>query len=810
MAMKFNLTRRKTRKAAYARLEVSESAFIPYQYHWDRETLMTRKKEFVQIIKLDGFSFETADDEDVDMKKLVRNSLLKSMADGTFSAWFHTIRRRQSAYPGGKQPPGFTAYVDKLWHEKHHSKDSYINELYITLVRKADTKGAAKIHHFMKKASEVSSKTAQLDAMHNAQKELAEATQRLCATFKDYGARLLTTYENEHGVFSEPMEFLARLINCGFSQPMRLTATNIAHYLPIYRLYFGDRAVEVSGGPKKRFAGLISIKEYAPATAAGLLDGFLQLPFEFIISQSFEFQNRSVNINKMQIQQRRMMAAEDAAISQIAEISDALDMAMSGHVAFGDHHMTVMCYEETLPELEKVLSLAHAELVNLGINPVREKFVMEQAFWAQLPANFEMVARKSKINTMNVSGFASLHNYPCGKIANNHWGDAVTVFDTSSGTPYFFNFHNRDVGHTTIIGPTGAGKTVLLNFLCAQAQKFNCRTFFFDKDRGAEIFVRAIGGKYTVIEPSTPCRFNPLQLPDTPENRTFLAEWLRTLVTVHDEPFMAEDMERLNEAVAGNYKLDKKDRILHNIAPFLGIEGPGTLAGRLKMWHSNGAYAGLFDNPTDVVDFSIGSAFGFEMGEVLKERVSLEPTLLYLFHRISLSLDGTPTIIVLDEAWALIDNKIFGSRIRDWLKTLRKLNGMVVFATQSVEDATNSAISETLIQQTATQIFLPNPKATDAYKKAFMVSEREFNLLKTTDPGSRFFLVKQGKDVVVARIDLSGMDDVINVLSARAETVSMLDEIRKEVGDEPEAWMAPFQERVRLEKEKLAAKESKK
>ena len=807
--MKISLQRRKTQKATYSKLEVSAAQFIPYEYHWDRETILTKKQEFVQILKLDGFAFETADDDDVDMKKLVRNSLLKSMADGTFAVWFHTLRRRQSAYPAGKQPPGFAAYVDKLWHEKHSNKNTYVNEIYITIVRKADTKGAAKVHHYLKKASEAGNKTAQIDALRDAQKELAETASRLAATFRDYGARVLTTYENEHGVFSEPMEFLAKLINCGFSQPMRFTATDMSRYLPIYRLYFGGRAIEVSGGPRKRFAGLISIKEYSPATAAGLLDGFLQLPFEFIITQSFAFHNRSVNINRMQMRQRRMMAAEDAAISQIAEISDALDMAMSGHVAFGPHHLTVMCFEENLPELEKVLSLAIAELVNLGINPVREKFVMEQAFWAQLPGNFEYIARGADISTMNLAGFASLHNYPIGRIKNNHWGDAVTVFDTSSGTPYYFNFHNRDVGHSVIIGPTGAGKTVLLNFLCSQAQKFNCRIFFFDKDRGAEIFMRAIGGKYTIIEPGKVCNFNPLQLPDTPENRTFLAEWIHTMVTVHDEPFTADDLDRINDAVAGNYKLARKDRILRNIAPFLGIEGPGTMASRLKMWHSGGPYSGLFDNPTDVVDFSVGSCFGFEMGEVLKERVSLEPTLLYLFHRISLSLDGTPTIIVLDEAWALIDNKIFAGRIRDWLKTLRKLNGMVVFATQSVEDATNSAISETLIQQTATQIFLPNPKATDAYKKAFMVSEREFNLLKTTDPGSRYFLVKQGKDVVVARIDLSGMDDVINVLSARAETVSILDEVRREYGDAPEAWMAPFQRRVKLERDKLASKDKK-
>ncbi len=808
--MLHHFQRRHTKKASYAKLEVAESTFIPYSYHWDKETILTKKKEFLQIIKVEGFSFETADDEDVDMKKMVRNSLLKSMADGNFALWFHTVRRRQSAYPGGKQPPGFASYVDKLWHEKHHSKDSYVNELYITVIRKPDTKGAAKVHHLFKRATEMSDKALQIESMHEAHKELSEAVNRLVATLRDYGARTLSTYENDHGVFSEPLEFLSKLVNCGFSNPMRYSGSEISSTLPMYRKYFSDRIIEVVGAPKKRFAGLVSIKEYAPATAAGLLDGFLQLPFEFIISQSYTFHNRSAKISNMQLRQRRMMAAEDAAISQIAEISDALDMAMSGHVAFGPHQLSVMCFEENMQDLERVLSLAIAELVNIGINPTREKFVLEPMFWAQLPANFEYIARGADISTLNLAGFASLHNYPIGKMSGNHWGDAVTVFDTSSGTPYFFNFHNRDVGHTTIIGPTGSGKTVLLNFLCAQAQKFNCRTFFFDKDRGAEIFIRAIGGKYTVIEPGKKCRFNPLQLPDTPENRTFLTEWLHTLVTVNDEPFTADDMDRLSEAVAGNYKLDKKDRMLRNIAPFLGIEGPGTIAGRLKMWHSDGAYAGLFDNETDVIDFGIGNAFGFEMGEVLKERVSLEPTLLYLFHRISLSLDGTPTIIVLDEAWALIDNKIFAGRIRDWLKTLRKLNGMVVFATQSVEDATNSAISETLIQQTATQIFLPNPKATDAYRKAFMVSDREFNLLKTTDPGSRYFLVKQGKDVVVARIDLSGMDDVINVLSARAETIVVLDEIRIKVGDAPEAWMSAFQERVRLEREKFAAKDTKK
>jgi type IV secretion system protein VirB4 len=788
---------RKVSKAAVAKREISAATFIPYEHHWDKETIITKDKQLLQIIKIDGFSFETADDDVVDMKKMVRNSLYKSMADGTFSMWFHMVRRRQASYPEGNLPTGFAKYMDDKWRKKHHTRQAYINELYISVIRKADTKGAAKLQSIFDRFEQSANKDAEATQLLEMHKELRESVYRVLATFRDYGARVLTTKMTDNGPISEPLEFLGRLVNGGYGQPMAVPNIDISRYLPTSRLYFGGRAIEIRSPQGVRFAAMVSIKEYAPSTAAGILDSFLQMPFELTIAQSFEFENRNASMGSMQLQQRRMANSNDLAVSQVREISDALDMAMSGHIAFGGHHLTIMCVEDNLPALEKAVSLVIAELVNVGINPIREKMILEQCYWAQLPANSDFVGRKAKINTLNIAGFAAMHNYPVGRISGNHWGDAVTVFDTTSGTPFFFNFHSRDVGHTTIIGPTGAGKTVLMNFLCAQAMKYNPRLFMFDKDRGAEIFVRALEGNYTHIDPGRKCYFNPLQLDDTPENRSFITEWLGTLVMANDEPLNAEEVEIIQRAIEGLYKLRKEDRVLRNVAAFFGMEGPGSLAGRLKQWHSGGRYAQIFDNVEDKVDFAVSSVFGFEMGDVLNNRGCLVPVLLYLFHRIQLSLDGTPTIIVLDEAWALVDNKIFAGKIKDWLKTMRKLNGMVIFATQSVEDAVGSTISDTLIQQTATQIFLPNPKATDPYRKAFMLSEREFNLLKTTDPTTRYFLVKQNKDVVIARIDLSGMDDVISVLSGRAETVALLEQIRREVGDDVDAWLPLFTKRVK-------------
>ncbi len=799
------LFKNRSARDKYAKDEYSSSNFIPYSCHWNRRTILTKNEELLQVIKVGGFSFETADDEDLDIKKNLRNNLLKGLSTGGISLFFHTVRRRQSVVDtenGGidsheRDSISFTEFVNQEWQKKQLSQEAFVNELFITVVRGPDKGGAAIFEYLLKKFQQKTDKSSWESQMRDMHEELEETTGRIMATLSDYSPKLLSVVETENGPSSEILEFLGKIVNCGYSSPYIPPLNNIDQYLPTHRIYFGYKSIEVTGPMGQRYAGIIAVKEYGPTTSAGMMDGFLRMPFEFIISQSFVFTNRQVAIGKMQLQQNRMIQAEDKAVSQIVEISNALDMAMSGQIGFGEHTLTMLCLEDSPKKLEFALNQAIVELSNCGLQPVREKVNLEPAFWGQLPCNESYMVRKAVINTLNLASFASLHNYPVGKAKGNHWGDAVTVFNTTSGTPYFFNFHLRDVGHTTIIGPTGAGKTVLMNFLCAQAQKFQCRMFFFDKDRGAEIFIRAINGVYNVIDPGKACGFNPLKLPENSENKSFLLDWLKLLVTVNGEEITAENIKLLSIAIEGNYKLNYEDRILRNIVPFLGMNSEASLASRIDMWHSNGSHAKVFDNEVDIVDFSKSDTFGFEMAELLKDTMALGPVLLYVFHRINISLDGSPTMVVLDEAWALIDNAVFAPRIKDWLKVLRKLNAFVIFATQSVEDASKSAISDTLIQQTATQIFLPNLKATDVYRTSFMLTKREYILIKSTDPGSRFFLVKQGTDAVIARLDLYGMEDIINVLSGRSETVLLLYEIMDEYGQDPKDWLPIFYKKCR-------------
>ncbi|MBP6364338.1 MAG: VirB4 family type IV secretion/conjugal transfer ATPase, partial [Novosphingobium sp.] len=211
---------------------------------------------------------------------------------------------------------------------------------------------------------------------------------------------------------------------------------------------------------------------------------------------------------------------------------------------------------------------------------------------------------------------------------------------------------------------------------------------------------------------------------------------------------------------------------------------------RLDAWIGTGEHSWLFDNAEDKLDLS-AKTLGFDMTALLETPRLRTPTMMYLFHRIEERLDGQPTMILIDEGWKALDDEVFAARIRDWLKTLRKRNALVGFATQSARDALDSKISTALVEQTATMIFMPNARARpEDYCDGFGLTGHELDLIRTLPAHSRCFLVRQPDASVVARLDLSGMPDVMTVLSGRESVVRKLDVLRSELGDAPAAWYA--------------------
>jgi type IV secretion system protein VirB4 len=244
--------------------------------------------------------------------------------------------------------------------------------------------------------------------------------------------------------------------------------------------------------------------------------------------------------------------------------------------------------------------------------------------------------------------------------------------------------------------------------------------------------------------------------------------------------------------VAANYEQQPAYRRLRFFRElFAGSKRPqvGDLASRLAPWVGEGEQAWLFDNEEDLVDLSVRT-IGFDMTQILDDPITRTPAMMYLFHRVEERLDGTPTIIVVDEGWKALDDDVFVARIRDWEKTIRKRNGIVGFATQSAGDALSSRIANAIIEQSATQIFLPNPKAQEnEYCRGFGLTSHEFDLVRSLPDTSRCFLIKHGKDSIIARLNLNGMNDLLAVLSGREKTVRILDELRADLGKDPELWL---------------------
>jgi type IV secretion system protein VirB4 len=223
------------------------------------------------------------------------------------------------------------------------------------------------------------------------------------------------------------------------------------------------------------------------------------------------------------------------------------------------------------------------------------------------------------------------------------------------------------------------------------------------------------------------------------------------------------------------------------------MEGIGP---RLDRWLAGNELGWVFDNENDTLGLD-AQFMGFDMTEFLDNDEIRPPLMAYLFHRLDDVIDGRPVIVDIDEFWKALGDESFQNFAQDGLKTYRKRNALMMFGTQSPADALKSKISETIIEQCATKILMPNPNATEEhYMKGLSLTRAEYRLIKTElSPESRRFLVKQGHESVVVELDLHGLDDALAVLSGRTSTVAILDEVRAELGDDPAIWLPEFHRR---------------
>ena len=569
------------------------------------------------------------------------------------------------------------------------------------------------------------------------------------------------------------------------------------------------------------YAAMLSTKSYGTESAAVMLDKLLQLDCEFIATNTFAIEPKDVGLKLVRNQLMKLQNANDAATSQLGQLEALSDDLASEHCRVGYHHNTIMLLSNDRKHLKQSINNTTKRYNDIGYVVSQETLGQEACFWAQIPGNQKFIVRSTLITSQNFVDFNPLHNYPVGYCDQNHLGSAVTLIETPSKTPLFFNYHAKGSGkkndltpgHTTIIGGNGSGKTVFMGFMDSQMSRYGGRSFFFDRDRGMEIYVRATGGVYSIISPEHPkdVRFNPFWLDDTPKNRSFLKVWLGQLVKKEGEAELPANVEaQLGECIDYAFdSLDKTHRTLRNAIKILPMDFARHQ--RLARWlkgsskacdanstnHNEGDYAYLFDHTEDALDLKQAKV-GFDFTHLMTEPKSvLTAVCMYLVHRIQESLDGQRVSLYFDEGWQFLDNDYWKNRLKQDLPTWRKMNAHLVLATQSPESVVNSALSAQFLDNAATNIFFCNNKANfEKHYKHFGLTLSEFDFLKQTPKEKRLFLYKQSQDSAIAKLNLGSLTDALAVYSANAQTVKLLDEIRANVGDKPKNWLPIFYQRV--------------
>lgn len=771
---------------------------IPYTAMVDDQTIRTKDGMQFCVIKLGGFCHQNADQAQIDQMANIRNTFLKALNDSRFAVYSHIVRRRIEPGSEGQFTQHFARHLEKRYVASLSDKRMYVNDLYLTVIRRnfQGKVGAATaiFDKFLK-----SSASDQGSAEAQAREELHRHVVNIVRGLAPYGARILKCVKRDGTIYSEPLEFLAQLLNGARPVRLALPRMPLDSYLSAQPVRFGKRSFEIQGPVHGalRYGAVLSIKEYPNYTTAGFLDGLLKVPGEFIVTQSFSLMDRSPAMEEIGRVERLLAKSDDAATSVLDAINYARDEIASQRSILGEHHMTVTALADTPREMEICVEGIVQEVQRTGMVAVREDMNLQPAFWAQLPCNFSDIARRAMISSTNFCHMASFHNFASGSPHSNHWGHAISLLQTTSMTPYFFNFHREKVGSFTINGMTGSGKTALMSFLIAQSLRItpSPKCAFFDKDRGAEIFIRALGGQYEVLEPGVPTGFNPLQLAGTARDRSFLRDLLRFLVRPRDlrSELSPEQDQIIDGAIEQIFAVPASQRVFGEVSHLLrGGEraGDDDLASRFEIWCTERGW--LFNNETDHWSDETG-IIGFDMTKVLDDPDIRTAALGYIFHRIEGMLDGDPMMLFIDEGWKLLNDDKFSAFVNDKLKTIRKLNGIVGIGTQSARDFATAKNAHTILEQTPTNIFFPDLKADEqSYRGHFRLSEAEYRWVRDTPKDSRQFLIKHGHDSVVATLDLSSMPDMIKVLSGDINSVAECSALRAKLGDAPETWLPAF------------------
>ncbi|HHR1366111.1 TPA: conjugal transfer protein TrbE [Legionella pneumophila] len=557
--------------------------------------------------------------------------------------------------------------------------------------------------------------------------------------------------------------FLRHLQFCitGLNHPVNLPKN------PIYLdALIGGQELVTGITPKigRKFIQCVAIEGFPMESFPGILTALTQLPVEYRWSSRFIFMDVHEAVAHFtkyrkkwkqkvrgffdQVFNNNSGVIDEDALDMVKDAQSAIAETNSGMVGQGYYTSVVILMDEDRVLVEKAALMIEKNINALGFTARTETINTLDAFMGSLPGHGVENIRRPLINTMNLADLL-----PTSSIWTGENKAPCPLFPalsppllhcvTSGNTPFRLNLHVRDLGHGIMFGPTRSGKSTHLGLIALSWRRYKeARIYSFDKGLSMYPTCKATGGEhYTIADKASTLAFAPLQFLETKADRAWAMEWIDTILALNGLNTTPAQRNEIGHAIMSMHQSGSK-----TLSEFVMTIQDEPIRETLKQYTIDGLMGHLLDAESDGLGLSSFMTFEIEHLMGLGEKFAL-PVLLYLFRRIETSLDGRPTLILLDEAWLMLAHPVFKNKIAEWLDSMAKKNCVVFMATQHLSHAAVSGILDIIVESTATKIFLPNLFARDPETRLIYermgLNPRQIDIIATAQPKRDYYYVSE-------------------------------------------------------------------
>jgi type IV secretion system protein VirB4 len=630
----------------------------------------------------------------------------------------------------------------------------------------------------------------------NPDSRLDQAEDLAAAVLAEYGLKRLSVH-GEHGGMS-PLSLLARLAS-PLTRPQprppgTAEADQVNEVITSDTVHFDRGNITFSAGHDELHIAAVGLRRLADTTEDRFLAELSSIPAELCIFTAIRPMTRPKAL--LHLEHRKKLAPigrlGDGSAEQLQEATSLVEGVNDDKQTLHSTSQTIFVLARNKDHLDHTLREINKIAAQHGVTPVREGMAAEAAWWNQFPT-FEIYPRSYKLYSENIASLVTFER-PSEGSYDSPWGPGpLCIFKTATGTPYGFNLHVRTdvtdpVAHAVVIGPTGGGKSTLFQFLAACAMRHpQVRCFLFDRFNGMEIFTNAANGSYVTFDGAEgSATMNPLQMQDTPENRTFLKLWIQNITNAAGEAPAAEISRAIDIAFD---HLSREERSLEAIHK-AGFGPRSPVRAELRRWINGGQYGALFSAPRDTIDLGT-RLIGFDFTQVLDDPALGPAVVSYLMHRIRTTLTetGNAGFIFIDETEPLLRNEAFRNKVvKPALQEFRKLNSAVIICFQRPGAIDDLGMGDVVRGQCQSVFFLPNPQADERDYAGWNLSDEEWQFItgKRARHLQRAVLLKRVStgESVILDTNLAALKQDLLLLSSSRKHVTQTRRLRRELGDQ--------------------------